>query len=112
MLEGSLRSAQVVMRPARGEVPAEAVSSSNLEAYLPTEQDAERARSWFAEQGFEVGALVGISFSISGPAELFDRLDLAGGGEELSLEALPEDVARSVRAIGVSPPPDFGPGAP
>jgi hypothetical protein len=79
--------------------------------------DGDRVRRWFAEQGFAVGPLVGISFSIEAPRPLMERhfADYHGaaeGGGELQLDALPEEPRAAVRAVAVEAPPEFGPGNP
>jgi hypothetical protein len=76
--------------------------------------DGEPVRRWFAEQGFEVGPQVGISFSIEAPrphlTERFQDFEQAeGSGAELGLETLPEDLRPAVRAVVSESPPDFGP---
>jgi hypothetical protein len=76
--------------------------------------DGEPVRSWFAQQGFEVGPQVGISFSIEAArphlTEHFqDFAEAEGSGAELSLDTLPEDLRPAVKAVVSEPPPDFGP---
>jgi len=79
--------------------------------------DGEPVRRWFADQGFEVGPQVGISFSIEAPrpqlTEQFGDFEEAeGSGAELSLDALPGDLRPAVRAVVSEAPPDFGPANP
>jgi hypothetical protein len=95
----------VVLRPAGGGEPGEgeAITAESIGRHAPDPDVAERARRYFAERGFEVGPLVGISFSITGPPGLM---------EELDLEALPADVREAVHEVATEPPPDFGPGNP
>ena len=78
--------------------------------------DGVPVRGWFERQGFMVGPLVGISFSIEGPRagmeEAFSgygEAEQAGGERELALDALPEDVRSAVRAVTLEAPPDYGP---
>lgn len=83
----------------------------------PGAGEAERAKKYFADAGFELGPLVGISFSISGAAALMDQTfadfrALHGSGGELDLSKLPDDVRGVVRAVVTEAPPDFGPTAP
>jgi hypothetical protein len=70
--------------------------------------------------GFEVGPLVGTSFSISAPGEVFERVFgvkprpgskgmLASGSYELPQDGLPLAVRNAVHAVTFTPPPDFGP---
>ncbi len=72
-------------------------------------------RSWFSEQGFDVDPVVGISFSISGPGALFDKV-LGGTGTELDQAALAGRVDRAVlpyvAAVVLGTELDFGPGNP
>jgi hypothetical protein len=76
-----------------------------------------RVRDELSRAGFDIGPLVGGSFSISGPRQLFDRyfgLTLEGVRspavpEALPLERLPADVKGAVRSILFTRPPDFGP---
>ena len=101
----------VVLRPASGApLPAGGLTSATLSAGAPDPQDAARVREHLAGRGFELGPLVGISFSITGTRELardvFGEVPAAGA---VSLERLPEDVRRRVLAIEAEAPPDFGP---
>lgn len=82
----------------------------------PEPEPAGRARRFFADRGFEVGPLVGISFSIVAPRQQMERRfegfeRLAGSGEELPLDSLPPEIRRTVRAVTTEEPPDFGPQA-
>jgi hypothetical protein len=77
----------------------------------------ERAQRWFAQNGFETGPLVGISFSIVAPRDAMSRSfsgyeALEGTGGELPLDALPDEVRQTVQAVATEAPPDFGPGNP
>lgn len=77
---------------------------------------AERAQKHFAEQGFEVGPFVGISFSIAAPPdrfrETFGGAEPPKGGGELPLDTLPDELRESVQAVATDEPPAFGPGNP
>ena len=121
-------SAQVVLRPASGR-PAgsdEAITSANVEQFLPSTAAAERVRQAFRARGFDVGPIVGTSFSITAPAQRFEEVfgvrvrPQEGGGIgavsgdddanlELPLSRLPDRLADGVAAVTFSPPPDFGP---
>jgi hypothetical protein len=107
------RSALVVLRPARGPLPADAeVTSGNVQAVLPDPTGVTAVTTWFAAQGFEVEAPFGLSFSIAGPPALFDRVFGAaepGPVTHLPLDAVPPDVRRSIETVQIGPPPDFGP---
>ncbi len=83
------------------------------------------APGFFTQSGFDVGPVVGDSFSITGPRSLFERTfgepleaerrgratsyRTARGTAELGLEQVPEPVAGHIEAITFSRPPDFGP---
>lgn len=121
-------SAQVVLRPASGR-PAgadEAITSANVEQFLPSPAAAERVRNAFSARGFEVGPVVGTSFSITAPAQRFEEefgvrvrsredggIEAVSGDDdanlELPLSRLPDPLADGVAAVTFSPPPDFGP---
>jgi len=83
-------------------------------ATLP--ETAARTRGAFAQAGFAVGPLVGISYSIEAPRELMeswfpDFTGKEGTGAELSLEQVPPEVAAGIQAVVSEAPPDFGPGS-
>lgn len=119
-------SAQVVLWPADRTVDVdEPITSETLARHLPDTAEAEAVRRWFAERGFKLGPLVGIGFSITAPPDVFAatfgaaadvplRAAQQGQREGLafSLGELPEEDARPVRAVELTPPPDFGPTAP
>lgn len=120
-------SAQVLIRSASGrEVGPEAVvTAETLREFAPAPEDVAAATQGFRALGFETGAFVGISFSITGPAERFEEafgvrlrrsdrrgIRTADGSDELPLDGLPDDLAALVTAVTFVPPPDFGPGAP
>lgn len=122
-------SAQVMLRSASGKAPGgeTLVTAENVHEYAPAPEAAEALRRAYAEAGFEVGGLVGNSFSVTGPAATFEKVfkvDLrrdegrgvtaraeAGGeaGYEIPLEHAPARLARGVAAVTFTPPPDFGP---
>ena len=101
----------VVLRAASGaQLPPGGVTSGTLAAGVPGPKDTERVRAYLAGRGFDLGPLVGISFSITGTRELAHGLfgDIPKAGP-VSLERLPDDVHRRVLAIEIEAPPDFGP---
>ena len=110
-------SAQVLLKPESGrELTGEsAITTETLGQYQPSPEAAERVRKRYARAGFEVGPLVGISFSITAPASAFEkvfktRIREAGKGDlELPKKALPRELAEDVAAVTFTPPPDFGP---
>lgn len=95
-------SVLVVLHPAGGPNP-EPVTAANLADHQPDPAAAAAAQAWFAQQGYEVGPLVGTSFSITGPAAALSAF---------AMDALPSDVAPAVQAVTASTPLDFGPGNP
>lgn len=119
-------SAQVVLWPADRTVDVhEPITSETVARHLPDPAEAEAVRRWFAERGFTVGPLVGIGFAIAAAPDVFaatfgPAADVAlraaqqGQREGLAFDlgALPEEDARPVRAVELTPPPDFGPTAP
>jgi len=127
----SVVSAEVVLVPASGREPDAPPSAATLAEHAAAPADAERARSWFAERGFQVGPPAPRSFSITGPADVFRdvlgaRLEVGadpgrpsvrsvgtgGGSRALPLDAVPPDVAAVIREVAFAPPPDFGPPRP
>jgi hypothetical protein len=109
-------AALVVLKPASGadRSPNEAITTATLRQNAPDPGVAERLRSHFVRQGFEVGPLVGISFSIAGPRELMSGVfpgyaQSEGTDAELPLDALPEDLRSAVQAVATEAPPEFGP---
>jgi hypothetical protein len=123
-----LVSAQVVLRAAPGrpipETPA--LTAETLPGFLPSPEVVQTAVQAFRQAGFELGPLVGISFSITAPAARFEELfharlrrkkdgslvSYAGRGRdsfELPLEALPARLRDIIEAVAFTPPPDFGP---
>lgn len=116
-------SAMVLLSTAGGRPRDEEVTAANVERLRPREGVDANAREHFARAGFDVGPTVGGAFSITARPDLFERhFRLAlnhsergwrapGGSDELPLAALPNEVAGSIRVIGLEAPPDFGPGA-
>ena len=107
-------SAQVILRPATPRRSAEPVTAENVHEVLPSPDAAALARREFEQAGFDVGPLVANSFSITGPARLFNkvlRTTRAGRSADLQLpvKGLPAAVAGVIEAITFTPPPDFGP---
>jgi hypothetical protein len=121
-------SAQVVLRPQSGKsirdnVP---ITSQNLKDFLPSPKIAAKIVQAFAALGFTVGSLVGNSFPITAPVEVFESVFktrlardergaiLAKGRNqttslELPLRALQKEISDNVEAVTFTPPPDFGP---
>lgn len=121
-------SAQVILRAASGKVidSKTIITSENIQNFVPSLELVASATEAFSAVGFDVGKMVGISFSISAPVSTFEqvfetrfRQDKRGGVEvilgdgsgsyEIPLKSLPEYLTRLVVAITFTPPPDFGP---
>lgn len=117
-----LISAQVSLKPKSGTMPKpESITSENLELFMPDATRASQTRAHFEILGFEVGALVGNSFSITAPRKTFEQCfhakieyknqhaNLKDGSLELPVIDLPDEVQATVQAVSFSAPPDFGP---
>jgi hypothetical protein len=121
-------SAQVVLRPASGKTidGKTLITSDNIRDFVPSPEAVARATSAFAAAGFEVGNVVGISFSISATVDTFEHVfetrlrrserggieavrDDGAGNYELPLKALPQSLANLIVAVTFMRPPDFGP---
>lgn len=105
-------SAQVVLRPPTGELTGdERITSENVQRFLPSPEAVAETEAFFGQAGFEVGNVVGNSFSIAGPSSAFGRTfgERPERGVELDLGALPDRVRRYLQAVTFTPPPDFGP---
>ena len=108
-------SAQVLLKPSSGAMPPDAdITAAKVGALSPDPQAAAAIRKRLADAGFEVGPLVGPSFSITAPPLVFKRFfKLTAPGRdkgEIPLGHLPEAVRRAVAAVTFPSPPDFGPG--
>lgn len=110
-------SAQVLLLPASGKrvTDPSALTAARLSEAAPSPEAARRAARAWAEAGFEVGPVVGTSFSITAPAATFEKAfgkhvhKAAQEGRELSLDEMDEELTRGVAAVTFTPPPDFGP---
>jgi hypothetical protein len=117
-------SAQVVLKPTpefEG-VPATAATIAKM---MPPPDVIAAATREFRRLGFDVGPVVGYSFSVTESSRKFEsafhtrlprgsdgQLDLnpEGRGYELPLGQLSPEIRRAVQAVVFTPPPDFGPG--
>jgi hypothetical protein len=117
-----LISAQVSLKPKSGNMPKpESITSENLATFLPDATRASQTRAHFESLGFEVGALVGNSFSITAAPKKFEQYfhtkilhtkqfaSLEDGSLELPVTYLPIELKTTVNAVSFSAPPDFGP---
>lgn len=125
--ENEVVSAQVVLRSAGGPRLPHGVTAENVRNLAPPPGAVALARKAFEENGFSVTSVVGNSFSITGPVQLFqDRLhtrierESATGALkathpdgsvacELPTGALPSEVRSIIETVTFTPPPDFGP---
>lgn len=89
----------------------------------PTAAAMAKAKAFFTSAGFEVHAPVGSTFSIGGRRALFEKFFTTrlvvneeelgsnvlteGGGHELTLDVLPDDVRALVKTVSFPPPPQF-----
>ena len=121
-------SAQVVLRSASGRAIDDraVITAETLKDFAPSPETVARATAAFAAAGFDVGAMVGISFSITAPVSTFEdtfkiqlRQQEHGGIEavaddgigtyDLPLHALSKPTSDLIVAVTFTPPPDFGP---
>jgi len=103
-------SAQVILRP-HGNASSRGltITAANVAAYAPDAGTAQRVVRYFAEKGFDVGGVVGISFSISGPPALFEEVFGGRRDRSLVLDKLDSAVAAAIEEVTFTKPPDFGP---
>lgn len=116
-------SVQVALKPRLGTVidGRTVITASNVSQFEPSEEAASQAISAFSAMGFEIGVMVGYSFSITGSVLRFEevfktRIEdgqvLQEDGSriyELPLDAIPEELARDIALVTFTPPMDFGP---
>jgi hypothetical protein len=119
-------SAQVVLRSPSGKPAVHQVTAANIREFLPVPEIASSVRTAFTTAGFQVGPLVGNSFSISATVRVFENLFnihlrhqreggvasvrvQESGSYELPLQTLPRGIIENVEAVTFTPPPDFGP---
>ena len=108
-------SAQVLLRPASGRPIGgrDEITSENIRNYAPPPEAVALARRTFEADGFDVGLMVGVSFSIAAPVSTFERVfktPIEGSTLELPLDALPESLRRVIETVTFERPVDFGPG--
>jgi hypothetical protein len=123
-----LVSAQVVLRSANGGSPDPNVNitSANIREFLPAPEAVTQAQQAFVSASFEVGPVVGNSFSIMAPVTTFEQtfgvrlsrgrdssIQVAGTDGTRSLELplgkLPAPLSRLIAAVTFTPRPHFGP---
>jgi hypothetical protein len=89
---------------------------------LHDNQATAQVKGWFTKAGFEVHAPFISSFSIGAKRSLFEEtfgthlvieegltssVTLEGGGRDLDVERLPEEIRQLIKTISFIPPPDF-----
>jgi hypothetical protein len=109
-----LISAQVLLKPASGTMPRDVdITAENIGSLAPAPEAAAEVARALAGAGFEVGPVVGLSFSISARRSVFDRffgIESAGATKgTIPLDRVPALARRHVAAVTFPPPPDFGP---
>jgi hypothetical protein len=69
-------SAQVILSSATGQKlgPTSQVTKHTLRHYTPSADHSAKAIKLFEMLGFEVGPLIGISFSLTGPVAMFRKV--------------------------------------
>lgn len=124
----SIVSAQVILRPASGKAidDRSVISADNLAEFAPSPSAVSSVTAGFRSKGFEIGPVVGVSFSVTGTIRAFEkffgmRIRLGRDrayefvaknktvGHELSGENLPAVLREFVHAVAFPLPPDFGP---
>lgn len=102
------------------------LTSQNIQRYTPRSVDLASATNEFETLGFKTGPVSGLSFAISGPSKVFEKVfhvrlqtdkthgtTVIGQGEspqyELPLVNIPRSLARLLSAVTFMPPPEFGP---
>ena len=120
-------SAQVILRSASGRVVDGdvAITSANIGDFAPSSEDVAAAQEALSAVGFEVGAMIGISFSITAPARVFETffevaLQVEGahvrlqGAEaqdgkelELPLQSLPPELGALISTVTFTPPAEL-----
>ncbi len=121
-------SAQVILHPASGK-PIDGqsnITAVNIKDYTPSPETIAAAKTAFTGVGFEVGEFVGISFSITAPVSVFEKMFKTrlrqdqqvgiqavrvdgSGSHELPLEALSVSMTDLITSVTFTRPPDFGP---
>lgn len=124
---GSPLTAQAIVRAASGKAlrGSDPITTRTLAEHLPSRDDAAAAQAAFRAAGFEVGALGGISFSITAPKSHFEqffgvRMDVDENGVvriagrkssdaslELPLQALPPELSGRLEAVAFEAPADI-----
>lgn len=117
-------SAEVMLLPVSGKKISHdtQITAENIEDFAPPLDAFLIASGAFRSLGFEVGPLMGITFSITASAGTFEdvfkaKLQLSAkggiecleGGLELPLDHLQDNTRKIIMTITFTEPPDFGP---
>lgn len=121
-----LASAQVILQSASGRAIRgdTAITSENIAEFVPAPEAVARCQSAFRSAGFEIGNMVGVSFSITGTVDTFEsyfqiRLRPADSGgfeavdsngeasRELPLGALPPALGTLIVAVTFESPAEL-----
>lgn len=120
-------SAQVILRSASGRrVDGNVqITAANVADFAPAPEHVAAAQETLSQSGFEVGAMIGISFSITAPARLFEHVfgvalqvdganvrrkdteALDGSELELPLHSLPSELRALISTVAFSPPAEL-----
>ena len=88
------------------------LTAEHIAEYQPPPEAVAQATSWFSTAGFEVGPVVGLSFSITARTESFEQafgVAPPPPGQPYPLDRLPATVRDVVAAVSAPEPIDFGP---
>lgn len=126
--KNSIISAQVILHPASGQKidGTVLITAKNVAEFAPSPGAVSAVVAEFRSRGFEIGPLVGISFSVTATVSTFEKFfgmhiqtEKDKGYEfitanktfshELSGDELPELLRKSVHTVAFTLPPDFGP---
>ena len=117
-------SAQVLLQSASGKKLGAntLITAENIEDFSPPTDAYPVVSNLFRSKDFEVGPLVGPTFSITASVNKFealfkvdlqrgekDAIECVGGGLEILLDNLPADARKIIQTVTFSEPPDFGP---
>jgi len=121
--QDTLISAQVLLRSASGKAidPKVPITAANLAEFAPSPATVAAAAKIFRTKGFEVGPMVGISFSVAGTIRTFEeffgvKVQMGGDGAyefvvkdkvigpELPRAELPKELRDLVTAVAFPRP--------
>ena len=112
--KAQLISAQVLLKTKHGLPPADAdLTAARITQLLPPADVVESVLGELVRAGFQVGTVVGLTFSLSGPRTLFERYFHLGDADtdhgSIPTQRLPGVLQRAVASVVFPPPPEFGP---